>query len=114
MPRLDTFEIEIKTGENGHRDIPQYVINGFPLTFEHSEGTTESRGVLKATGAPQSFPHSLVLRGPSEGVWDIEETTITYYSMGSAPYTVRLGAVTLDHESDLNILHQAPAQSFDV
>ena len=30
MPKLNTFTLEIKTGENGGPERPQYSINSFP------------------------------------------------------------------------------------
>lgn len=116
MPKLDTFTLEIKTGDRAGPETPTFNINGFPLEFDEVEGGTGRGETLKATGSPQSFPHSLTLAGPDEGSepWDIEWVTATYECMGDEPYTVRMGAVTLDDNSDLNIWHERPAPVFDV
>lgn len=114
MPRLETVTLEITTGENPGPEQPTYNINGFPVDFDSVEGSTAPGDTLKVTGNPQSFPHSLTLRGPDEGAWDIESVLATYQCAGEEPYTVRLGAVSLDAESDLNIWHERPAPTFDV
>jgi hypothetical protein len=114
MPRLETFTLEIKTGESGHTSPLAYSINGFKLDFEQVEGGTGSGETVTATGNPQSFPHTLHLRGPEEGEWDIAGVTATYHPTGEEPYTLRFAALTLDEESDLNIWHQRPAAVLDV
>jgi len=114
MPRLQSFELTIRTGEQGRDDIPQYSINGFALDFDETEGTCASGDTLQATGMPDSYPHSLLLKGPHAGLWKIEGITATYYPAGEAPYTVRFGPVELDGESDLNIWQPRPPLTFDV
>ena len=113
MPKLERFTIEIKTGERGGPENLQYLINGFPLDFDETEGGTGRGDTLTASGSPQSFPHALLLRGPEEGSWDIESVHLSY-ECGDDDYTVNLGAVVLDSESDLNIWHEAPMPTFDV
>lgn len=116
MPKLETFQIEVTTGARRGPDTVRFNINGFPLGFDSVDGSTASGETLTAVGSPGSFPHTLTLAGPEEGSepWDIEGVTLTYECMGDHPYTVRLGAVTLDDESDLNIWHEKPAPVFDV
>ncbi len=114
MPKLNAFTIEIQTGESGGPERPQYSINGFPLDFDEIEGRCGADETLTASGTPQSFPHTLLLRGPDEGRWDIQSVRLTFECAGDEPYTVELGAVTLDSESDLNIWHEAPMPVFDV
>jgi hypothetical protein len=116
MPRLDNFTLEIKTGDARGPEHPQFSINGFPLDFDEAEGSTDAGADLKATGTPRSFPHSLVLKGPEDGqaAWAIESITATYRCDGVEPYTVQLGAVTLDDHSDLNIWHEPPPVTYDV
>jgi hypothetical protein len=114
MPRLETFSLEIRTGENRGPDRPKYGINGFPLEFDKYEGGTGSGETLRVMGSPQSFPHALTLGGPEEGQWDIESIKATYHCAGQEPYSVQLGAVTLDDETDLNIWYERPAPVFDV
>ncbi|MCC6145199.1 MAG: helicase [Candidatus Hydrogenedentes bacterium] len=114
MPKLDAVTLKIKTGTQGPGEMPQYIINGFKLDFEQLEGGTGPGETLVAVGEPQSFPHSLHLTGPKSGSWEIEGIEATYECAGFEPYTVRLGAVTLDDESDLNIWHERPAKLIDV
>jgi len=114
MPKVDSFQIKIKTGQNGRATPPVFKINGFELPFEDSEGGLGSGETFTGKGSPQSMAHSLHLVGPGEGEWDTEETTITYQCSGEEPYTVRLGSVTLDSDSDMNIWHERPLPVFDV
>lgn len=114
MPRLETFTLEITNGENGAPARPMYSINGFPIEFESYVGSSEKGETFKLTGSPQSFPHSLTLSGPDEGTWDIESIEAIYYSQNEEPYTVRMGAVSLDEETCLNIWHERPLPVFDV
>jgi hypothetical protein len=114
MPRLTAFDLKIKTGDAGREDMPKYSINGFTLDFEQATGGCGTGETLEATGSPDSFPHTLVLRGPESGRWKIDEITATYYPAGEPPYTLRFGAVELDDRSDLNIWQPRPAPAFDV
>jgi hypothetical protein len=114
MPRLNTFTLEIKTGENAGSERPEYSINGFPFDFDELEGGAGPGEVLTATGTPKSYPHTLLLSGPKEGAWDIESVHVTYCCANEEPYTVRLGAVSLDDDSDLNIWYDQLPVAFDV
>ena len=114
MSKLNTFTIEIQTGKSAGPDRPKYSINDFPLDFDEMEGGSGAGEKLTASGSPRSFPHSLLLRGPEQGSWDIESVHLTFECDGDEPYTVQLGAVTLDSESDLDIWHEPPMPVFDV
>lgn len=116
MARLNTIKLEIKTGESRGPEEPLLNINGFPLSFSKKEGGTGPGETLKATANPGSFPHGLALVGPDEGEapWDIESVTATYDCQNMEPYTVHMGAVTLDDESNLNVWQEPPAPTFDV
>ncbi len=114
MPKLNNIEITIKTGATGAPCPPKWVINGFTVDFEQFDGGTGPGEVFKASADPQSFPHTLVLRGPDAGAWEIDEVQLTYHTQGEPPYSVRLGKVTLDSESDLNIWYERPQPVFDV
>lgn len=114
MPRLQTFELVIETGARGCSSPPKYSINGFMLDFDETEGGCGPGETFRGVGMPDSFPHTLVLHGPREGVWDIASIRATYSPLGEEPYTVKFSAVSLDHETDLNIWHQRPAPTFDV
>jgi hypothetical protein len=114
MARLETFDLTIKTGESGLGVAPRYEINGFALDFDEIEGGTGPGETLKVTGNPESFPHALALIGPQEGKWDIERIDAVYHPAGGDPYTVCMGAVTLDDATNLNIWHERPQKVFDV
>jgi hypothetical protein len=114
MPRLESFQIRVFTGEKGKNELPHFIINGFPLEFEQAEGSTEPGGEFVGQGSPGSFPHTLLLAGPEEGEWHIKEVELTYFPDGEEPYKVRLGDVTLDDNADLNIWHPRPLPTFDV
>lgn len=114
MPRLETFELQIKTGAQAGGDTPQYSINGFTLEFDEVDGSAAPGETLTVKAAPQSYPHSLLLMGPEEGEWNIEGITATYYCAGDEPYVMRLGPITLDDHSDLNIWYERPPKTIDV
>lgn len=114
MPRLESFQIRVKTGERGPNRMPRYVINGFTLEFDEFSGGFGPGETFEATGTPDSFPHTLALCGPDEGEWDIEEVTITYFPFGEEPYTLRFGSLTLNSDGDLNIWRTRPQPVFDV
>ena len=114
MPRLESFTMKVSTGERGLAELPKYAINGFPLEFDEVKGGFGPGESAETLASPQSFPHSLVLVGPEEGAWDVREILITYHCAGAQPYSVRLGAVTLEDDTDLNIWHQRPARVLEV
>ena len=114
MPRLQSFDVSIRTGAAGRPDAPKYVINGFELDFDESTGGCGAGETFDATGAPDSFPHSLVLRGPASGTWRIEGMSITYHYVGEVPYTLRFGPLEIDSESDVNLQHARPLPTFSV
>jgi hypothetical protein len=111
---LQSFSLVVKTGKRGNADVPRYAINGFPLDFDESSGGCGPGEIFQATGNPQSFPHSLLLVGPADGEWDIEETTVTLWLEGAPPYVVRLGAATLDERSDLNLWYDPPLPVYNL
>jgi hypothetical protein len=116
MPKLTQFKLEIKTGNSPGPESPQFSINGFPLEFDETEGSTEAGETLTAIGSPNSFPHSLVLIGPENGSpnWDIESVLAIYECDKMDPYEVRMGAISLDDNANLNVWHEPPLPTFDV
>jgi len=114
MPRLDTFTMTIRTGERGPNRTPRYEINGFALDFDEIEGGNGPGETLELTGSPQSFPHSLALVGPEKGHWDIASVEMEMRVVGADPYNVRLGAVTLDEDTNLNLWYERPPVLLDV
>lgn len=113
MPRLETLELKIKTGQRGLNHVPGYAINSHEIPFDQAEGGCGPGETLTASGSPKSFPHSLTLTGPDEGFWDIEQIEAIFH-VGDSPYTVYLGAVTLDSESKLNLWYDRPPILLDV
>lgn len=114
MPKLNAFEVRVKTGQHGMEQTPRYSINGFALDFDQESGDVRPGGHFEGRGMPDSFPHSLHLIGPEEGVWDIDELSITYHPAGEPPYVLRFAPITLDAESNLSIWHPRQAVMFDV
>lgn len=114
MPRLESFTLKLKNGAQALPTTPKYAINGFTLDFDEVKGEMAPGSTIELVGNPQSFPHSLTLGGPDEGEWDIDGITATYHCAGAQPYTVRLGAITLKDDTDLNIWHQRPTRVLDV
>ncbi len=114
MPKLNTFDVVIKTGARGPGHTPRWSINGFVVDFEQTRGGTAAGETFEGSAGPGSFPHTLLIRGPESGAWDIEEARVTYYPNGGPPYTVRLATVTLDDDADLNIWYERPQKAFDV
>lgn len=116
MPKLNQFKLEIKTGTLPGPEKPSFSINGFPLDFDDTEGSTEPGATFTAIGSPNSFPHSLVLMGPERGQedWDVASVTATFECERMEPYVVRMGAITLDDNANLNIWHEPPLPTFDV
>lgn len=113
MPRLDTLELTIKTGARGLSHVPTYAINGHTVEFEEAKGGVGPLETIEVSHSPQSFAHSLMLIGPDEGYWDIEQIDATFHVAGK-PYAVRLGAVTLDSETKLNLWYDRPPALLDV
>lgn len=114
MPRLDTLSLKITTGKRGPNQEPRYEINGFELDFNEVKGSNSPGETLELSGSPQSFPHSLTLIGPKEGHWDVERIDATYHSDCDEPYTIHLGAITLDAETKLNLKYDRPLKLLDV
>lgn len=114
MPRLETFNVKIRTGAQGIDESPAYSINGFPLGFDTSSGGVGPGETFEGLGQPQSFPHSLLLSGPTKGAWEIEGVEVSYRLAGQEPYQVTLGPVTLDARSDLNLWYERPPKLIDV
>jgi len=108
------LELKILTGQRAPSKPPTYEINGFEIAFDEMAGSLVPGGTLELKGSPQSFPHSLALLGPNEGYWDIERIDATYYSGTDDHYTIRLGAVTLDGESKLNLKYDRQPELLDV
>ena len=114
MARLQSFDLTIQTGDQGLDGPPKYSINGFQLDFDESQGGCGPGETFHGVGNPDSFPHTLLLHGPKEGVWRIEGVTVTYRLLGEEPYTLRFGPVELDGSSDLNLKHERALPTIDV
>ena len=115
MKRLEEFILKVNTGPRGRKDLPRVRIDDeFSYELENVEGTADSGDVLVGSYAPHKMIHSFVLEGPQAGYWDIEKTELTMRVREREPYTVRLGPVTLDARSDLNLMYESPEDTFDV
>ena len=121
MPRLDMLQLSIKVGERGLGSNPRYEINGFDLEFDEIKGGSGPNETLELTGKPKKFPRTMTLTGPDEGYWDIVEIVATYHvttadfdAVDNGPYSVRLGAVTLDAETELNLWYDRPPPLLEV
>jgi hypothetical protein len=115
MRRLEQFMLKITTGPRGRKDLPRIRINDeFSYELENTEGSAESGGQLTGSYSPHKMIHSFVLEGPESGYWDIERSEIIMRVREREPYTVRLGPVTLDVGSDLNLMYESPEETFDV
>ena len=115
MPRLESFTIKIKTGQNGREDIPKFAFNTIPCEFEDVQGDCNASNEMEGFFAPRSFVHSFTLTGPEAGAWDIDEIEMTYLIAGEfEPYKIKMGPVTLDDQTDLNIWKERPSAVWDV
>lgn len=114
MPRLEEFTLTIQTAAGAGPERLEYEINGFTVDFDQMEGQLDAESECKVVGRPRSFPHSLALIGPENGEWEIAAIEAAYHCDGAEPYTVRMGPVTLDGETKLNIWHDPPLPVFDV
>ena len=114
MAKLNSFRLTITTGGTGPGAIPRYSINGFLVDFDETQGGVGVGETFVAAASPYSFPHTLLLVGPESGTWEIEKMDAWYDCEGEEPYTVLLGAVTLDAQSDLNLWYERPERVLDV
>lgn len=115
MKRLEDFMIKIRTGPRGRDTVPRVCINDSDCyELENVEGSTMSGGILQGAYSPHKVIHRFVLEGPDRGCWDLEEAEVTLNVRNREPYSVRLGAVTLDAQSDLNLWYESPEDTFDV
>jgi hypothetical protein len=114
MNRLERFMVTLKTGPRGRDDLPRVCINDKAYELENVEGSASSGSVLKGWFAPHAMIQQFVLEGPNGGFWDVEETQVTYKTRSREPYTVRLGPVTLDSYSDMNLWYDSPEDTFEV
>ena len=108
MARLRTFVLRLTFGENAPHAMPEYLINGFDVTFDEVTGEIGPGKTVTATAPPESYPHTLVLRGPDTGQWDILEGAVTYWYEDEEPWTCPLGAVILREREDLQLLYAKP------
>ncbi len=114
MPRVNSFKVNITTGENGTGDPVLFNFNSHKMPFNNVEGSGESGSTFVGDFEVQSFCHSLTLVGPESGTWDIETVTVEFLCDGEEPYSVHYGAVTLDATTEVNLWRGPPAKSFHV
>jgi hypothetical protein len=114
MDRLDNFTLKLRTGPRGRDDLPHVRINDVNYELENVTGDASSGSVLSGSFAPLKTIQQFVLEGPNGGFWDVEETEISFQPHQHQPYTVRLGPVTLDSYSDMNLWYDSPENTFEV
>lgn len=114
MPKLNTFKINIESGDPGTEEAVKFTINGFPIAFDNGTGSTGPGQAFEASYEINSFPHSLTLVGPEKGEWNIRKIAVEYHCQDFEPYSVVFGEVTLDETSEINIWRDPPLPSFDV
>ncbi|HOV61222.1 MAG TPA: hypothetical protein PK349_09190 [Candidatus Hydrogenedentes bacterium] len=114
MARLRTFLLRLTFGDKAPDRMPEYLVNGFEVGFDEVVGELAPGKTVMATAHPESYPHTLILRGPDTDQWDIHEAAITYYYEDEDPWTCRLGAVILRAEEDLQLLYTRPNRIVEV
>lgn len=114
MPRLLSFRIAIKTGEQGNSGPVVCRFNEHVMPLEAVEGGTGPGERYSAEFSPMSFVHSFVLEGPVDGAWDIERIDMSYDLGADGSHEVALGPVTLDETTAVNIWKDRPLPTWDV
>lgn len=114
MPRVNTFKVEITTGETGQPGPVRFDFNGHTMEFQNVKGGTGPGETFEGSFDARSFAHSVALVGPAEGKWAIDKLVITYHADASDPYTVTFGNVVLDDTTALDIWRDKPLPAFDV
>ena len=114
MPRIDTIDVEIKTGAQGASSPVTFQFNGHNLAFENTTGGTGPGESFTGGFELRSFVHSVALNGPEEGSWDVDELRVTYTTGEDEPYVIRFGKVQLNDANAVNIWRDPPPPTFDV
>ena len=114
MPKLNQFQIKIKTGETGLDESVRFAINGFQIPFENVTGGTGPGQTFEAGFEVNSHPHSLTLVGPDKGKWNIKQISLKFDVEGVESYPITFGEMTLDETTEANILYDPPLPTFDV
>ena len=114
MPRIDTIRVEIQTGGSGPDGPVQFQFNGHTLAFENGEGNTAPGGKYTGEFEVGSFAHSVVLVGPEQGEWAIDDLRVSYLLDGEDAYHLRFAPITLSDSQNLNIYRPRPRPTFEV
>ncbi len=114
MPKLNSFNIKIVTGDQGMDEPVQFSINSHMVPFENVQGGTGAGQTFEGDFEVNSFAHSLALVGPKKGAWNIREMEVAFNSENTEPYSVRYGEVTLDETNEVNLWQDPPLKTFDV
>ncbi|MFQ5481879.1 MAG: helicase [Nitrospinaceae bacterium] len=114
MPRLNKFKVTIETGDPGKAGPVLFTVNNHQLPLENTKGGVGPGETFEGGFEVNSFAHSLTLVGPESGQWNIKTVKVDYVCEHSEPYSVRLGEVTLDGATELNIWNDPPIPAFDV
>jgi len=114
MPKLNSFNIKITTGEQGMDEAVQFSINSHVVPFDNIQGGTGAGQTFEGDFEINSFAHSLTLVGPEKGKWNIREMEVGFETENIEPYSVRYGEVTLDPTTEVNLWQDPPLKTFDV
>ncbi len=114
MPRVNSFKVKVKTGQQGMLEAVHFNFNNHKLAFDNVVGSAESGKNFEGSFEVNSYAHSLTLVGPVKGKWEVENITVEYNIENEKPSEVHFGAVTLDESSEVNIWQDPPVPAFDV
>ncbi|NIQ03174.1 MAG: helicase [Nitrospinaceae bacterium] len=114
MPKLKRFKIQIDTGRTGTGEPVFFTINNHKLPLEDTRGKVQPGETFEGGFEIGSFVHSLTLVGPETGKWDIRKVQLDFECENTDPYSIVLGEVTLDPETELNIWREPPLPTWDV
>jgi hypothetical protein len=113
MAKVRRVSVDISTGERGHGEPVVLEFNSHPLLLRPIEGSTTSGARFVGQFEPDSVAHSVTLRGPEVGTWDIVRAVVTY-TTGTTTYNVEFDSFELGPETSANIWEDEPLPSWDV
>ncbi len=108
MPKLISFKVKIETGETGTTGPVKFSINGHTVPFEEVEGGVGAGETFAGSYEVNSFAHSLAVVGPDDGKWEIKNISVDFDCDNTSPYSIKLGGVTLDETTEVNIWRDPP------
>ncbi len=115
MPMIESIHVRVTTAEQGSAGPVRIRFNGFDLALKPLGGSTTPGATFEGSFQLESVGHSCALIGPREGRWDISTLDVTWnFCAGKPPAKYRFGALSLDPDSELDILTAPPPPAFDV